>query len=142
MKRQTLTVTCAVVLTLMLAAGCSTVPKGPSDEELVKLQAQAFLQGLIDGDMDATMATVSDDFYNSAVGDKEEFKARAGEAVDAGYFEDAEMDLQDAEPLVEDSKANIYPCVLSSSQGSLTFDLTMAKEATGWMITELDIEGL
>ncbi|NIA12704.1 MAG: hypothetical protein GWP08_01395 [Nitrospiraceae bacterium] len=126
----------------MLAAGCATGPKGPSDEELVKLQAQVFLQGLLDGDIDAALMAMSDDFYHPEVGDKEAFKAIGGQAVAAGYFEDGEMDLQDAEPLIEGTKADIYPCVLSSSQGSLTFGMTMTKEATGWMITELDIEGL
>ena len=142
MKRQTMTTVCAVALTLMLAAGCATGPKGPSDEELVKLQAQAFLQGLLDGDIDAAVAALSEDFFHPEVGDKEAFTAIGGEAIAAGYFEGGEMDLQDAEALIEGTKADVYPCVLSSSQGSLTFGMTMAKEATGWMITELDIEGL
>ena len=131
----------AVVMVLVIAVGCATGPKGPTDEELVAAQALAFSEALMSKDLDGVMATVSEDFYHPEVGDKEALKDMVGQAIDAGYFDDGEMDMEGSETVVEGDTATVYPIVLSSGAGSVTIGLSLKKGEDGWMIVELDVEG-
>lgn len=131
-----------VVLALGIAVGCATGPKGPTDEELVAAQAQAFSEALMAENIDGVMATISDDFYHPEVGDKEALKDMIGQAMDSGYFDDGEMDLEGSESVVEGDTATVYPIVLSSGAGSVTIGLTLKKAEGGWLVVELDLEGV
>lgn len=132
----------ALVLALGIAVGCATGPKGPTDEELVAAQAKAFSEALLAKNVDGVMATLSEDFYHPEVGDKQALKDMVGQAIDAGYFDDGEMELEGAETVVEGDTATVYPIVLSSGAGSVTIGLTLKKAEGGWLVVEIDVEGV
>jgi len=105
-------------------------------------QANAFFEALLAKNVDGLMATISEDFYHPEVGDKEALEDMVGQAIDAGYFDDGEMDIESAENVVEGDTATVYPVVLSSGAGSVTIGLTLKKAEGEWLVIELDVEGV
>ena len=60
-------------------------------------------------------------------------------AIDAGYLDGAEADLEEAETVIDGEEATVSPIVLSSSRGSMEFELSLAKEEDGaWRIVGSD----
>lgn len=130
------------VLGLILMCGCATGPKGPTDVELIAAQAENFKTALLAKDIDALMETISEDFYHPEMGDKAAAKDFLEQAMDSGYLDEAEMDLENAETEIEGDTATVYPLELSGPAGSVTIGLDLKKDAEGWFISEIDVEGV
>ena len=43
---------------------------------------------------------------------------------------------------IEEGSATVYPIDFASAAGEVTMELTLTKEAGGWLITGMEIEGL
>lgn len=145
MNRTTLAKILVVVLGTAFATGCSLMSKGPTDEELVQGAVNAWKDGLLNKDVEAVMKTISEDFYHPDGGDKEGLRHFLQQAMDSGYFDDAEVDVAGAaKPQIDKKKgeAIVYPLVLSSPKGSVTVELTLKKEDKNWLIALMDVEGL
>jgi len=129
-----LLVVCAVVL----VAGCATTPP----EDLIKAQVAAFKNGIVAQNIDAIMAPFSEAFEHYEWGDKAGAKDFMNQAIDMGYLEGVEVNIDDAKVTVEGDKATVEPIEISGSFGSVTVQLSFTKEEGGWMITGLDAEGI
>jgi len=126
---------------MALAAGCAG-RGGPSDEDLIIGQVEAWKAGLVAHDIAQIMAPFSEKFAHYETGDKAGLQDFMEGAIDMGYLDDVEVFHEEAEITIEDGVATVYPIDLSSSAGSVTIEFTLTKEDGGWMMTGMDIEGL
>ncbi len=130
----------SVAMMAVVLAGCAT---GASPEEAVAAQLEAFKQAMLAEDIDAIMATYSDDFEHYEWGDKEGARDFMQQAIDMGYTEGMEVITEDAEiVLQDDGSAQVYPVDLSGAFGTVTLELTFADKDGEWLITGLDATGI
>lgn len=139
MKKQILLTSMVMAGAALLFAGCATV-ENPVDA--VTKQLEAFKAGLLAEDLDAIMAPFSESFSHYEWGDKAGARDFLSQAIDMGYLEGLEVDIENAEKKVEGDGASAYPIELSGPFGSVTLELVFTKEAGGWMITGLDASGI
>ena len=142
MKQWSMWTGMACVMIAVLAGGCAMSGGGPSDEEAVAAAYGAWKTALLAQDVEAMLAVISPNFSHYEFGDKDGLKGFIEEAIDMGYLEDGEISDDDAETTIEEGKATIYPIDFSGAAGDVTIELTIAKEADGWLVTGMDIEGL
>jgi ketosteroid isomerase-like protein len=129
--------------TVALVAGCvSTGPK-VSDQDLITDLVNQLKVALESKDIDGIMNTFSDDFYHPEVGGKEEGKEMLQMALDAGYADNGEVNLDDMEiDIKDDGTASVYPIDLSADPGSISIELVVKKEEAGWRILEVLPDGI
>jgi hypothetical protein len=139
-KKTTIVNLVLAVFCVALVSGCAGMGKGPSDEELAMQTATAFSQALTAKNHEGVMATISEDFNDDEAGDKAGLGDYIQGAIDAGYFENGECDMANAQVTIEGDTATVYPIVLSSSMGSITIGVKMKKEKEGFMVVGLDVE--
>jgi hypothetical protein len=132
----------AVLLAVAFVCGCAGLGKGPSDLELVQAQVKSFSDALVAKNLDKVMACVSENFYHPEAGDKAAARAFLQQGIDSGYTQDGKVDLAKMEVKIEKDKATAYPIVASAAPGSVTVGLTLKKEKAGWLITEINVEGI
>ncbi len=113
-----------------------------SPAEGVAAALDAYGKALLSQDVDAMMALVSAKFSNYEMPDKASMKEFIEGSIDMGYLDDGELFLDDAETEFDGDTATIYPIDFSGAAGEVTLELVFTKEATGWMLTGMDIEGL
>lgn len=132
-----------VCMTIAVFSGCSTLGNQMSDEDMIKQTIGNMKTALETKDIDLLMGTFSDDFYHPEVGGKEEGREMLQTAIDAGYADDGEVFLEDmAITMNEDGTATVYPIDLSGPPGSISVELTLKKEETGWLIVEVAPDGM
>ena|GEM_PF-413550 len=137
MGRSRMTRVLAATLVVALVCGCATFGKGPSDEELIMQTLNGYTAGLVDQDIDKLMAAYSDDFEGEGGATKEDLREFLGGAIDQGYLEDVEADLEDCKIEIEGGKAKVGPVGYSAAMGSITAEYTMKKDPDGvWRIVE------
>jgi len=127
-----------VGMTVMLAAGCATSAKGPTDEELISQRIQEGLAAIKAKNFDAFNGMVSDTFSSGTIGDKEDLVAYLKNADDSGFLDDLEVDLANAKTTVEGDKATVAPVVANGNFGSITLYFDGVKEKGNWMISGLE----
>ena len=134
------------VLAGILVAGCATSGGGMSDEEQVQQMLNDWVKALNSKDIDVMMALYSDDFahdgYDYAAEGKDELKEFILYSMDEGYMDNVEVILDDADIVIENGKASVYPIPYTNDQGSVTVGLEAVKEGKNWLIVDMDIEGL
>ena len=138
---------CLTVVLAVALAGCATSGGGMSDAEQIDAVLKAWEAAAMAADVDAMMATNSEAFshdgYDFVAEDKEELREFIEEGIDMGYFEDVEVSFEDAETEMEDDgTAVVYPIDFVNSQGAVTLTVVLTKEKAGWLITDMEIEGL
>lgn len=131
-----------IALALVLASGCATTGKGMSDEEMIRMQVDAWGQGLVAQDLDKVMAVYSESFSAPQAPDKQALADFLQEAVDSGYLEDAEYSVEDAQFTIEEDACSVYPIDLMSVAGSVSVELKFTKEGCNWLITGMEVDGL
>lgn len=122
----------------MMAAGCATVPKGPTDQELISKRMQEGVAAVKAKDWKAFDGMVSASFSSSAVGDKAALLDYLKNADSAGFLDKIEIDLSGAKTTVTGDKATIAPVVAAGSFGSISLDFTGAKEKGVWVVNGLE----
>ena len=152
MKKLTIVTGLACVFAVVLSAGCATGPKGPTDEELVLQQAQAFAADLVAGNVDKLLGYVSENFTHERVESKEvlanyiemgKASGRIDDLPEKMKEEEAEVVFDDAEVTITDGTASVYPIEASSMRGSVTAELLFQKDSDGvWRISGLEVEGI
>lgn len=138
MKKLSISMGLAVVCAVVLLAGCATTPP----EDLIKAQVGAFKAGIVAQNIDAIMAPFSEAFEHNEWGDKAGAKDFMKQAIDMGYLEGVEVNIDEVKVTVTGDKATAEPIEISGSFGSITVELAFTKEEGGWMITGLDAEGI
>jgi len=138
-KKRMLLTSMVMLGAALLFAGCVT---GEKPEDAVQKQLEAFKAGMLAEDIDAIMAPFSESFSHYELGDKAGARDYMSQAVDMGYLEGLEVNIENAEKKIEGDTASVYPIELSGPFGSATLELIFTKEAGGWMITGLDASGI
>ncbi len=129
-------------LLLVVSVGCATSGQKLSDEELVRLQLDQWIAGLVEQDMDVFLATISESFSAPQAPDKQALGDFISQAIDAGYLDDAEVSLEDAQFAMEENECSVYPIDLMSMAGSVSVELIFVKEDGQWLIGGMEVDGL
>ena len=118
--------------------GCASVSKGPSDKDLVQNLLDEWKAATEAQNLDRMMACFSNDFRGDE-GGKDEMRAFLAEFIDSGNLDDAEVDLEKVETIIDGTTASVLSTWLSSTAGSLGIDLDLQKDPDGqWRIVALD----
>lgn len=141
MKKTLAVMTIVALCTLALMSGCATSGK-MTPEEAIGAKVVAFKDALLAKNLDGMMAIFSDKFEHNEWGDKAGAKDFMSQAIDMGYLDGAEVNLEDKEIKVEGDTASVYPIEISGSFGAVTVELVFANEAGNWMVTGLDASGM
>jgi ketosteroid isomerase-like protein len=142
------TIVCSVVATLalVLAVGCATGGKGPSDEELISALLTTWEAGIMEKNVDKLLTTFSDDFSHSGMDfsadGKEELQQFVEDSIAMGYLDGVDISYDPSAIVVEGDTATIYPLYYSNTQGDVTVSMTAKKSAGAWLLTDMAIEGL
>lgn len=134
--------TAALVAMALILASCTTIAKGPTDEELVQQTLDQWAAGLVEKDLDKFLDTISESFEAGTAGGKEELAGFIQEGINAGYLEGAEVGFQDAEYALEESTCSVYPVDLMSDAGSVSVELILSKEDGTWLVSGMEIDGM
>jgi len=130
---------CVWIVALALVSGCAGIGKGPSDEELIRTLLEKWKTAAEALDIEAQMALCSESL-ESTWGDRKATKEFLLDAKDKGYLEDMKVFIDEAETTVDGDVATVYPLEVASAMGGATLELTLAKEAGGWIITGMESE--
>lgn len=128
----------SLVLVLVIAAGCATTSKGLSDEEQIKKQMEEGIANVKAKKFEAFEKTISESFYAGVIGDKEDLLAYLKNADDMGFLDGIEIDVSEAEIVIEGDKGSVSPVYADGGFGSLGLTFEGAKENGVWMITGLE----
>ena len=115
--------------------GCARMSKGPSDEELIQQTLLKWKSGMESQDVDAMMATVSEQFVSDEGGSKADFRGYLTRLIDDGTLSGAKMDIEGATVVVEGEMATVENAGLSGDRGTVVIDMDLKKEEGGvWRI--------
>lgn len=127
----------------VLAGGCATGAKGPSDEELISSTLINWKAGMEDKNVDLIEMAISDAFSHYEYGNKDQMLSFLKGAFNDGTLDSAKVNLETAETKVDGDTASVYPVELMASFGSATLGFTLTKEADGaWRVTTMTVEGV
>ena len=134
------------VLAVVVAAGCATMSKGPSDEEQIASLLKTWEEKVLAKDIDALLALHSDDFAHSGfdfeAADKGEFRGFLEDAVDMGYFDGVEIAYEPDAIVVDGNTAEVYPIDFVNNEGAVVVTMKLKKVAAAWLIADMEIQGL
>lgn len=138
-----------VVMVVMVASwGCATasdpVPKGrigaetgQTPDEAVLAALERLHRGLKSGDIEGSMAAVSDDFRDSRGGDKSGVRETMESLIAQGAFASTAVNMEACEIVVTGGEAVARPVVYESSMGSSAQEFRLRKEGDGvWRIVD------
>jgi ketosteroid isomerase-like protein len=122
-------------LAVIMICGCQILGFGPSDEDLVNATMANWKAALIAHDMDKLMETYSENYTNIEGGDKDSVREFIAEAIDQGYLDNTEVNLEDAQITIEGDKASVAPIELISDAGTYVLESTTLQKEDGiWLI--------
>lgn len=134
------------IAAMLVTGGCMTAGGGASDEDQINALLGKWKEAILAKDAGALMATFSGNFSHDGYEYEADDKAALREYIDGsiaqGGFDDVEVSMESVEIVIEGGKATVYPIDYSNWEGSVAIELTLAKEETGWLITDMAIEGL
>ena len=125
-----------ILALVVMAGGCATMQKGPSDEEMIRSTLEAKWAAMKAEDIDKTMAAYSEDFTGQNGATKSEVRQFFMDAIDQGYMEELETDSEAMEIAVDGDTATAGPVTYSVSAGSGTVDYELRKENGEWKIVD------
>jgi hypothetical protein len=134
-----LSVLCVMIgVVALLAAGCATTAKGPTDQEMVSKRIQEGVSAIKAKNFDTFKDLVSPKFDSGVVGNRDDLLDYLKNADSAGFLDGIEIDLSEAKTVVTGDKATVAPVTASGSFGSLTLNFEGAKEKGVWMVTNVE----
>lgn len=128
----------ACVLTVALAAGCASVGKGPSDDELIKGALGTWKTALVAKNVDQLMTVYSDSYKDAEGRGKSDMKTFVSDAISQGYLDEVKVDVENSTVTLDGAKATTAPVTISSAAGSMSLSMAWAKEANAWKIVGVD----
>jgi hypothetical protein len=134
------------ITAVLVAGGCATTGSGLSDEDQIRALLGQWKEGILAKDADRIMATYSENFAHDGYDYQAEDKAGLREFIEGGIeqgsFDDVELDMEYMTIEIADGTATVYPIEYTIWEGTVTIELTLAKEEAGWLITDMAIEGM
>lgn len=141
-------IVCIGVLVLAAAcvAGCATGGKGPSDAESVKALLASWKAVMFEKNADKIMATYAEGFSHDGsdyqAADKAALRKFVDDCKQAGYFDGLEISFVAAQTAIKGDTATISGIQCDNTQGTVTVAFVAKKGKTGWLFTDMSIEGL
>lgn len=142
MKTGVFSIMLAALLAGALFTGCATTGVARTPEEEIRIQIEKWRTAMIDQDLDGVMVVFSEKFEHFDWRDKDGARRFIQEAMDFGYLDDIEVNLDDAEIKVDGVMGSVYPVDMSGPFGSLTMELFVTREDGVWRLTGLDAPGI
>jgi hypothetical protein len=134
MKRTVLTVGMCL-LAVVLAAGCATAAKGPSDEQQIQSTLTQWGEALSKTDIDKAMTLYSDKFSFEGR-DKASMADYLKDKSD--YLKDCKVDITGSKITVTGDKATADPVALNGVAGTINLGLDLLKENGQWHIVGMN----
>jgi len=113
---------------ILVAGGCATTGSGASDDELIGTLLGQWKQAILSEDAEGLLAKYSEDF--------------AHDGIQGDRYKDAEINIEDVDITIEGGVATVYPIEFSNWEGRVTIELTLARETAGWLITDMQVDGM
>jgi hypothetical protein len=133
----------------MSIGGCATSGgqcKGLSDEEAVQALLGSWKAAILEKNADKMLANFSESFahkgYEYEAANKAALKAFVDDCEQQGYFDGVEVVLDDATTTINGAAATVAGIQYVTDQGSATIDLTLKKDKSGWLISDMAIQGI
>jgi ketosteroid isomerase-like protein len=130
----------SVILNLSLTVfavalcGCRTFGVGPSDEELVSTTMAEWKAAMVAKDLDKLMATFSENYLSSRGSGKDAMRERMAGAIERGFLDSIEVNIENAQITIEGDKATFSPVEFTSDRGTMALEYTLQKENGAWLI--------
>ncbi len=133
----------ALVLALVLGlavSGCATMGGGTARK--VDDTVDDWAEALAAKDLDAFMATYSEDYKDYEYSSKAGLASFMAESKGMGYLDDLKIDRSSETVEAEGDTAKAGPISITGYFGVITLHLKLAKEAGGWRIVGQDSYGM
>ena len=121
------------LLSVGLIVGCQT-GGGKKDVEQIKARMDGFSKAMLAKDLEGILSFVSENFYNSEVGNKAALRTALKDVLTSDFTKDGKIDLGSMEVKFDKKDKNIatvYPIAASSTMGHATVGFKLKKEVVG-----------
>jgi ketosteroid isomerase-like protein len=115
----------AVCVLVMVLGGCAS---GPSETEIISNAMVEWKAAFEAKDVDKMMAEYSEDYRGEEGGGKEDVRDFLEYMKDEGGFDNATMNTDDAEIVIDGDTATVGPIVYTGNWGEMSFSRTLKKE--------------
>lgn len=133
MKKSVILNLSLVVLAVTLC-GCQTLGVGPSDEKLISTTMDEWKAAMVAKDLDRLMATFSNNYVSSRGSGKDSMHERLSGAIERGFLDRVEVNIENAQITIEGDKATFSPVEFTSDRGTMALEYTLQKENGAWLI--------
>jgi len=120
------------VVIAALAGGCQI--GGPSDQELIGTTMADWKTALIAQDLDKLMPVYSENYVSTRGGGKDSVREFMMNVFNAGYLDNAKVNLEGAKTTIEEDKAEFGPVEVITDTGTYILEYTLQKEDGTWLI--------
>jgi len=131
---------------ILVIGGCATTGSGASDDDQIRGLLGEWQEAILAKEVDRYMATHSESFshdgYEYQADDKAGLRDFTEGAIAEGGWDDVELYMEDMDIAIAEGKATVYPIDYTVPAGTITIELILTKEKAGWLITDMNIEGL
>jgi len=120
------------VLVAILVCGCQTA--GPSNEQLVSTTMADWKASLIAEDLDKLMTVYSMNYVSTRGTGKDSMREFMTKAFESDFMNNVEINIEDAEIVIEGDKATYGPVEFISDRGTFALEYKLQKEEEAWLI--------
>jgi hypothetical protein len=116
---------------------------GASDEDQIRAAVTTWEAGALAKDVDHLMSIASESFSHEGAeyeaGSKAELREYIAASIEAGNFDDVQVNLDDMKVEVKGGKATAYPIQWTTPESRVALELFFTKEEAGWRWTDMAI---
>jgi hypothetical protein len=132
MKKSVILNLSLVALVAILVCGCQTA--GPSDEQLVSTTMADWKASLIAEDLDKLMTVYSMNYVSTRGTGKDSIREFMTKAFESNFMDNIEINIEDAEVMIEGDKAVFGPVEFISDRGTFPLEYKLQKKEEAWLI--------
>jgi hypothetical protein len=132
MKKSVILNLSLAVLVAILVCGCQTA--GPPDEQLVGTTMADWKASLIAEDLDKLMAVYSMNYVSTRGTGRDLMREFMIKAFESDFMDNVDINIEDAEIIIEGDKATYGPVEFISDRGTFTLEYKLQKEEEAWLI--------
>lgn len=132
---------CAEAAAAALGGGAGAAA-ATDDKAQIMEGLKLFKEGMENKDIEKLKSMLSDSFSHYEFGGKDSLIQFVQMTMSQGDLDNAEVDLEYAEIKIEGDTATVYPVEMVASFGSATIEFKLKKEASGWRVVGMEMEGV
>ena len=134
MKKSVILNLSLVVLAAVLVFGCQITNHKVSDTDLVSKTMADWKTAMAAKDLDKLMALFSDNYVSSRGSGKDSMRERLAGAIERGFLDNVEVNIENAQITIEGDKATFGPVEFVADRGTMMLEYTLQKENGTWLI--------